>query len=313
MGLLDSIGRALLSRPAPKPAVARKLGLALGGGSVRGWAHIGVLKVLEREHIVPDIVTGTSMGAIIGAAWCSGMSAADLEDLVVDFDLRKTRHLFGNLRHLRPGLVRSDALKEFLRPHLKATFEELDIPFACVSCDLRTGDRIVTTEGNLLEAVYGSASIPLLFEPVETDLMLVADGGMVEPVPVFAARELGATDVIAVSLTMVYPRDVLKANGGGSEPHRKRLGASSKLQMALNSTDVMAVALAGFAREEADLFIVPDVRGYAQFAFDSGRELVDAGEAAAREHLDELRAIGGNASMYQPSSGESPRRAATSR
>lgn len=302
MGLLDSIRHALRPKPVPKPAAPRKLGLALGGGSVRGWAHIGVLKVLEQERIVPDIVTGTSMGAIIGAAWCSGMSAADLEDLVLDFDLKKARHMFGNLRPLRPGLVRSDALKDFLRPHLKATFEELEIPFACVSCDLRTGDRIVTTEGDLLEAVYGSASIPVLFEPVETESMLVADGGMVEPVPVFAARELGATDIIAVSLTTVYPRDVLDRNGAHNGTRHRRLGpVASKLQMALNSTDVMGVALAGFAREEADLFIVPDVRGYAQFAFDSGRGLVDAGEAAARDHLDELRSIGGNASTYRQS------------
>ncbi len=302
MGLLDSIRRAFRPSPVPEPARPRKLALALGGGSVRGWAHIGVLKVLEQELIVPDIVTGTSMGAIIGAAWCGGMSAAELEDLVLEFDLKKARHMFGNLRPLRPGLVRSDALKDFLRPHLKATFEELEIPFACVSCDLRTGERIITTEGDLVEAVYGSASIPVLFEPIETESMLVADGGMVEPVPVFAARELGATDIIAVSLTMVYPRDVLVRSGKENDTHHRRLGpVSSKLQMALNSTDVMGVALAGFARDEADLFIVPDVRGFTQFAFDSGRGLVDAGEAAAREHLAELRAIGGSASTYQPS------------
>lgn len=159
----------------------KKVGLALGSGSVRGMAHIGALKVLEENRIPIDYISGTSAGALVGALYASGMSIGEIEDLVKTIKWEKLL----DFSHPQSGLVRGKNIEVFLRKLIKnKSFDDLKIPFACVAVDIKTGEKIIFDEGNVAKAVRASISIPAFFEPVKMGRMLLVDGGVLDPVPV---------------------------------------------------------------------------------------------------------------------------------
>jgi NTE family protein len=175
-----------------------RVGLALGSGSARGWAHLGVIRVLEQAGIRPDIVCGTSIGALVGAAyaadelenfekWLRGLGIAD----VISFmDVR-----------MNGGMIKGERLMEFFRrSFIDRPIEELAIPFAAVATALHTGTEVWLREGSTIEAVRASIALPALFTPVVHDGRILVDGGLVNPVPVSLARAMGADIVIAVDL-----------------------------------------------------------------------------------------------------------------
>ena len=176
-----------------------KIGLALGSGSAKGWAHIGVIKALTEAGIHIDYVAGTSIGAVVGSVYASGRIAT-LEDVALQLDWKKVVNLL-DIVFPKSGIIDGNKITEFIREQVKTkTIEELPLPFAAVSTDLATGREVVIREGDIIEAVRASASVPGVFTPISKAGMFLLDGGLVNPVPVSVVREMGADFVIAVDL-----------------------------------------------------------------------------------------------------------------
>src|SRR6184192_3582093 len=178
----------------PRP----KLGLALGSGSARGWAHVGVIRALADHGIVPDVVAGCSMGAMVGAAFAAGR-IEQLEAWALSLD---GRGVFGLLDiGLRGGLIKGNRLLDFFDGHIGGCqFSQLVVPFAAVAADLASGHEIWLREGKVSDAVHASCAVPGLFKPVLRDGRYLVDGSVVNPIPVSLCRAMGADIVIAVDL-----------------------------------------------------------------------------------------------------------------
>jgi NTE family protein len=284
----------------------RKIGLALGGGGARGLAHIGVLKVLEREHIKPDIIVGTSVGSIVGGAFASGMTADELEeraDAFLESDLYRSSELkaMGEAESgaeqrmsrriqtyfktkirlaqalFRPGILPSKDMEEFVNffiPDIQ--IEQTVIPFGAVTTDLKTGECLFLKSGSLRQAIVASSSVPGALPPVEVDGRQLSDGGVICTVPAGYAVEQGAEIVIAVSID----KDILLA---------------SELQTAVDiyvrSGEIMGYHLEQHNLKHADLVIRPDLGSIHWTDFSQSKELIALGEEAARERLPELRRL----------------------
>ena len=190
--------------------VQPKIGLALGGGSARGWAHIGVINELERIGIVPDIICGTSIGALVGGIYLAGQLDT-LSEWLLQLK-RKEIIKYLDLRLLRGGgFVEGSRLIDFFRQQMgDITIEDLPKSFTCVSTDLETGQEIWLQKGSLLDAIRASIAIPGIFTPVHLCNRWLVDGGLVNPVPVSVCRALGAERVIAINLS----QDIINRNTG---------------------------------------------------------------------------------------------------
>jgi NTE family protein len=175
------------------------IGLALGSGAARGLAHIGVIRAIEEAGLKVDVIAGTSIGALIGAVYASGQLDL-LEQAFQQFDWKTIGSYFDPV-FPRSGLIKGKKIAGFVREYLSVrTFAELPIPFRAVATDVRNGEEVVLGSGDLLEAIRASISIPGILTPVHHDSRILVDGGLVDPVPVSVARELGADVVIAVDL-----------------------------------------------------------------------------------------------------------------
>ncbi len=175
-----------------------RVGLALGGGSARGWAHVGVIRALEQAGIRPDLVCGTSVGSLVGAAYAAG-ELDRFEQWLLGL---RMKHVVGFMDvSLSGGMLKGERVMEFFRRNfVDRPIEQLTMPFAAVSTALHNGAEVWLREGSTVEAVRASIALPGLFTPVLKDGMLLADGGLVNPVPVSLARAMGADVVIAVDL-----------------------------------------------------------------------------------------------------------------
>ncbi len=179
-----------------------RIGLALSGGGVRGLAHIGVLKVLERESVPIHILTGTSMGGFIGASYAVGLSAGELESEALRLsNVRQLMPLL-DLSAPRRGLFQKSRLMEYIAQLFgERTFDQLQIKLALVAVDIEQGERVVLCEGSVFEAIRASSAVPGLFPPVRRGDQLLVDGGVLDNLPADVARELGADIVIAVDVS----------------------------------------------------------------------------------------------------------------
>ncbi|MCK5218948.1 patatin-like phospholipase family protein, partial [bacterium] len=195
---------------AKPQALPKKIGLAMGGGAARGWAHIGVIRALTEAGIRVDCVAGTSIGALVGAFYSAGRIDT-LHDLVLKLEWNKIVS-FMDMVFPKSGIIDGKKIADFTRGHVdKKNIEELPIPFCTVSTDLSTGREIIIQHGDVIEAVRASISVPGIFTPVRKDKTFLVDGGLVNPVPVSAVRNMGADFIIAVDLN----HDVVKNRGGG--------------------------------------------------------------------------------------------------
>lgn len=195
-----------------KPVV----GLALGSGSARGWAHFGVLRALREAGVSPDIICGTSIGSLVGATYAAGEMDA-FESWVLGLGKRK---VFGFMDfNLGGGLLKGEKIIEFWRENfVQETVEQLGTPFGCVATDLQTGAEVWLRKGSIAEAVRASIALPGLFTPVMREGRLLVDGGLVNPVPVSLARAMGADIVIAVDLNAdIMRRHMKPVDMGASE------------------------------------------------------------------------------------------------
>jgi NTE family protein len=261
--------RGAESAPAD-PIAPKRLGLALGGGGVRGAAHLGVFSVLEREGIKPDVVAGTSVGALVGAGIAGGVSSAEM---LRYFREARWKRIARPSWRSKLSMLDANPLGELLTRITSAqTIADLALPFAAVACDILTGARVVITEGSLSEAVVASSAIPALFEPVRGRGHLLVDGSLVDNLPVDAARSLGADYVIAV--------DIMPPLDGTYEP------TDARETLLLTWNIVQREAETG--REDADLVITPDVVRVSLSDFSQVQEAYDAGVAAAEAALPAL-------------------------
>ena len=177
-----------------------KIGCALGGGAARGLSHIGVLKVLHENGIAPDIITGTSIGALIGALYAGGLEPVDIERIVLGLDWKKLLYLADMTLPLN-GLLQGRRVVSLLKSILgNTTFSQLRCDFACVATDIISGEEVILREGSLVEAVRASISIPGIFTPVQIGGRYLVDGGLVNTVPVSVCRKMGAEYVIGVNV-----------------------------------------------------------------------------------------------------------------
>jgi NTE family protein len=269
---VQAFGRELSRKPMPEagrhtPAI----GLALGGGFARGIAHIGVLKVLEEEGIPVRVVTGTSVGALIGASYCSGLCCEELAE--VAHAVRFTT--FARWTISRYGFATNDRMTAFLERTLKVkTFEELRIPLGVTATDFNTGEGVVFHSGGIINPVRASCAYPGMFLPVEIRGRWLVDGMLSHPVPTVPLREMGADRIIAIHLKGTWSRN----------------GAPRHLFDVIGQSFAIAQdRMADTWRGAADLVVEPDVAGFAYDDFKRADDLIHAGEKAMREALPAVR------------------------
>jgi NTE family protein len=293
----------------PRP----RIGLALGSGSARGWSHIGVIRVLERAGISPDIVCGTSIGALVGAAYAAG-ELDRLEPWVKGLTWQAVLGLLDF--KIGGGLIEGGKLVEFFRSHFKDEgIAQLKKPFACVATDLYTGREIWLREGSVIDAVRASIALPGLFTPAQRDGKLLVDGSLVNPIPVSLCRAMGADIVIAVDLNWdlmghhsrvavqtketVPPasrgalldailakfRLTARLNGNGNGNGAKDM--PSMLDVMATSLNIMQVRItqSRLAGEPADVMIRPRVFDIAPMDYHLATVAIAEGERAAEHAL----------------------------
>jgi NTE family protein len=271
-----------------------KIGLALGGGGAKGAAHVGVLMELERLGIRPSLITGTSVGAYVGATYAAGVDLEIIGKSIAKLGLSKMYGLPGN----EPGLSTNAKYQQFLRDLIgDVTFADLQIPLAVVTADLVSRHEVILDEGNVVTAVMASASLPFIFPPVEIDGMVLVDGGAMNNVPFDIARARGATYVIAVDLSNTAPFGTVV--GDAPPPsgllakafaltRNRRLWQIMSTLSDINGTKMLHARLA-ISRPE--LLLRPYLGTIGLFDNHRWQEGIEAGKAAAREVEDELKKL----------------------
>jgi NTE family protein len=269
---VQAFGRELSRQAVPVlPSRIPAIGLALGGGFARGIAHVGVLKVLEQEGIPVRVVAGTSVGALIGAAYCSGVTVDELHEMA--HNVRFTT--FARWTLSRCGFASNDRMISFLTRFLKVkTFEELRIPLGVTATDFNNGEGVVFHSGSIIDPVRASCAYPGMFLPVQIRGRYLVDGMLSHPVPTRPVREMGAERVLAVHLKGTW------ANGGAPRHLFDVIGQSFAI-----AQDAMSTVW----RQAADLVIEPDVAGFAYDDFKRADDLVRVGEVAMKNALPEVR------------------------
>ena len=276
--LLDE--RSLPRYVAPSSTNPPRVALVLSGGSARGFAHLGVLRVLEREGLRPDLVVGTSVGAIAGGLYASGMSVDAIEALAEQldwftvFDIDPVRSLLGGLGL---GLAKGQRLEVFLRASMRAPMQSFPTRFAAVATDLNSGETVVLNHGDAALAMRASSAIPGVLEPVHIAGRLLGDGQIVSPLPVAAARQLGASVVIAVDV--VYP------------PQHSTL--TNPVSVLFQTVLISSYRHLLTERPQADLVLSPSIEVTGQLGLSDRSWLINTGIAAAEAALPQLRAAFG--------------------
>lgn len=253
---------------SPKPL---RIGLALGGGAARGFAHIGVIKVLEAHGIVPDVIAGTSAGSVVGALYASGMNSFELQKIGLELD----EGVLADWSIPNRGFIKGEALQDFINQVVQQRpLERLPRSFAAVATDLKQGRMVAFRTGNTGMAVRASSAVPGVFQPVSIRDREYVDGGLTSPVPVRAARDMGADFIIAVDV--------------GNKPQWGK--TDSTLNMLLRTYTIMGNSISRLEVEAADLVIRPATPDMDSTDFDARHAAILAGEHAAAMMVPELKA-----------------------
>lgn len=253
----------------------KKIGLALSGGAARGFAHLGVVKVLAEHEIPIDFIAGTSAGSFAGGALAAGLSVAQ----IIEMGRKISWFSMSGFSFSPMGLLSNVSMDAFIKQHFPVQkFEDLPIPFAAVACDLETGEEIILKDsGDLATAIRASCAIPGVFVPVEIDGKKLIDGGVISPVPTKAVRKLGAEIVIAV--------DVI-ASGA------TYWGTPSTLLGVFFQSAMMLIRTAGKHQHyHADVVIIPKISHLRPDEIGKMDEFIKAGEEAALEKIDEIKQL----------------------
>ncbi|QOY96164.1 patatin-like phospholipase family protein [Massilia sp. UMI-21] len=259
--------------PAPPRKV--KVGLALGGGAARGFSHIGVIKALEAQGIVPEIVVGTSAGSVVGALYASGMNGFTLQKTALAMDEATISDWALPLFGTSTGVLKGEALQNYVNKAVGGVpMERLARRFGAVATNLRTGQPILFSRGNTGMAVRASSSVPSVFQPVKIGDNTYVDGGLVAPVPVKFTKDLGAEFIIAVNIS--------SATEGAA--------TASSLDVLMQTFSIMGQRLNHFELKEADIVITPKLGNMGSADFNSRNLAILAGEQAAAAVMPQIKA-----------------------
>ena len=254
----------------PKPLRPPRIGLALGGGAARGFAHIGVIQVLEEAGIKPDLLAGTSAGSLVAALYATGRSGSELARLALAMD----ESAITDWSFPGRGLIRGEALARYVREHTGGKLiEQMALPLGIVATDLDNGHAVLFQRGDVGAAVRASSAVPAVFQPVKIGSREYVDGGLVSPVPVRFARQMGAELVIAVDIT--------------SPPDGNATGDPFK--MLLQTFAIMGRSINQFELKDADVVWRPQLAGVGSGDFTARKRAIDAGREAAKAGLPALR------------------------
>jgi len=257
--------------PAPLPKPPLKIALALGGGAARGFAHIGVIKALEAQGIVPDMVVGTSAGSVVGALYASGMSGFELQNLA----LTMQENMLADWTLPNRGVLKGEALQDFINLKVKnLTIQKMPKPLGVVATDLQSGEKVLFRRGDTGRAVRASSAVPGVFQPVEISGRDYVDGGLPSPVPAQVARSMGADFVIAVDISSVSRRGKL----------------SGTLDVLLQTFAIMGHTISSHELEDADVVIRPQTAAVSSTDFEDRHLAILEGEKAAAAAMPELKA-----------------------
>ena len=267
----NGVDSVVVLKPAPRKI---KIGLALGGGAARGFAHVGVIKVLEAQGIDVDVVAGTSAGSLVGAIYAAGNNGLALQKVALEMDEATISDWTVPLFAKSTGVLKGEGLQNFVnRTVRQVPIEKLKKTFGAVATELNTGKTILFRRGNTGAAVRASSAVPGVFQPVKIGDKLYVDGGLVAPVPVAAAREMGADFVIAVNISS--PPDVQ--------------ASSSSVNVLMQTFSIMGQTINVHELKGADVVIQPDLGGMKGSDFTNRNGAILAGERAATLMMPEIK------------------------
>jgi len=264
--------------PAPPsvevtPKKRPKFGLALGGGAARGFAHVGVIQVLEEAGLQPDLVVGTSAGSLVAAFYASGKNGAQLQHIAETMEEAAITDWTVPL--LGRGMIRGEALARYVNTHVSTRqIEKFQMPLGIVATDLQSGQGVLFQRGDVGTAVRASSAVPSVFEPVSIGGREYVDGGLVSPVPVRFARKMGADFVLAVDIS--------------STPEYGN--TDNMFHILMQTFTIMSKSINAFELREADLVVRPALGTTGSAEFSSRRRSIEAGRAAMLQALPKLRA-----------------------
>jgi len=258
---------------APVVKVPPRIGLALGGGAARGFAHVGVIQVLEEAGIRPGLVAGTSAGSLVAAIYASGKNGAQLQQVAETMD--EAAIADWSLQIFTRGALRGEALARYVNTQVNSRLiENMPMPLGIVATDLNTGVESVFQRGDTGTAVRASSAVPAVFQPVRISGRDYVDGGLVSPVPVRAARKMGAELVIAVDIS--------------SPPEGNAAGGT--IEILLQTFSIMGKSINTFELKDADVVVRPVLTGISSADFGARKRSIEAGRQAMLQALPQLRA-----------------------
>ena len=259
----------LVVTPKPPP----KIGLALGGGAARGFAHVGVIQVLEENGIKPNLVTGTSAGSLVAAIYASGKNGAQLQRVAETME--EAAIADWTLPIFSRGMLRGDALARYVNAQVSSKLiEDLPMPLGIVATDLNTGNDVLFQRGDTGTAVRASSAVPAVFQPVKIAGREYVDGGLVSPVPVGAARRMGADFVIAVDIS--------------SPPEGSLTGGT--LDILMQTFSIMGKSINRYELRDAEVVVRPALQGIGSSDFSARKRSIEAGRQAMLKMIPELKA-----------------------
>lgn len=256
----------------PRVKTPPRIGLALGGGAARGFAHVGVIQVLEEAGIRPSLVSGTSAGSLVAAIYASGKNGKQLQQIAESMDEASIADW--TLPIFSRGMFRGEALARYVNMQVNARpIEDMALPLGIVATDLKTGQDMLFQRGDTGTAVRASSAVPAVFQPVKISGNEYVDGGLVSPVPVRAARKMGADLVIAVDISS--PPEGNAANGS--------------LEILLQTFAIMGKSINTFELKDADVVVRPALVGVSSADFTARKRSIEAGRQAMQLMLPHLR------------------------
>ena len=260
--------------PAPPPLKVLNLGLALGGGAARGFAHVGVIQVLEEAGIQPDLVVGTSAGSLVAAMYASGKNSTQLRRVAETMEEAEITDWMMPI--LNRGALRGEALARYVNTQVgNRLIEQMKMPLGIVATDLHSGEPVLFRRGNTGSAVRASSAVPAVFQPVKIGSREYVDGGLVSPVPVRQAREMGANVVIAVDIS--------------TDPEGSP--ASDTFQILMQTFNIMGKSLNTVLLKDADVVVKPALMGVKSADFAARRKSIEAGREAMLKALPRLKEV----------------------